>query len=122
MSHETFTAFYPSRPFWAGSKLDFQVPKDDGWFYDQMIEEVYSSETSAYAFKVCRDGRVLIRISSLERGEETAPDAEIERVGRPRSMNHEQVQHAKQLIAGGEPKRKVARLFKVSPATLYRAI
>ncbi len=32
-------------------------------------------------------------------------------VGRPRSMSHEQVQHAKTLIQGGEPKRKVARLW-----------
>ncbi len=38
-------------------------------------------------------------------------------VGRPRSMSHEQVQHAKVLVEGGEPKRKVARLFKVSTAT-----
>ena len=43
-------------------------------------------------------------------------------VGRPRSMSHEQVQHAKTLVEGGEPKRKVARLFKVSAATLYRAL
>ncbi len=43
-------------------------------------------------------------------------------VGRPRSMSHEQVQHAKSLVEGGEPKRKVARLFKVSTATLYRAL
>ena len=43
-------------------------------------------------------------------------------VGRPRSMSHEQVQHAKALVEGGEPKRKVARLFKVSAATLYRAL
>ncbi len=26
------------------------------------------------------------------------------------------------LVEGGEPKRKVARLFKVSAATLYRAL
>ena len=43
-------------------------------------------------------------------------------VGRPRSMSYEQVQHAKALVEGGEPKRKVARLFKVSTATLYRAL
>jgi len=43
-------------------------------------------------------------------------------VGRPRSMSHEQVQHAKSLVESGEPKRKVARLFKVSTATLYRAL
>ena len=43
-------------------------------------------------------------------------------VGRPCSMSHEQVQHANTLVEGGEPKRKVARLFKVSTATLYRAL
>ena len=43
-------------------------------------------------------------------------------VGRPCRMSHEQVQHAKTLVEGGEPKRKVARLFKVSTATLYRAL
>ncbi len=61
-----FTAFYPSRPFWAGSKVNFDVPKTEGWFHDQMVEEVYSRETDSYAIKVCRDGRILIRISALE--------------------------------------------------------
>ena len=43
-------------------------------------------------------------------------------VGRPRRLSYEQVQHAKALVEGGESKRKVARLFKVSDATLYRAL
>ena len=43
-------------------------------------------------------------------------------VGRPRSMSREQVQHAKALVNGGEPRRKVARLFRVSPSTLYRVL
>lgn len=69
MSRIAFTAFYPSRPFWAGSKVNFAVPRVDGWFYDQMVEEVYSRQTEAYALKICRDGRILIRISKLESGE-----------------------------------------------------
>ena len=35
---------------------------------------------------------------------------------------HEQVQHAKLLVEGGEPKRKVARLFKVGTALKLTAI
>jgi hypothetical protein len=73
-----FTAFYPSRPFWAGSKVDFTVPRVEGWFYDQMVEEVYSQQNGAYALKVCRDGRILIRISKLESGEPYETDQSIQ--------------------------------------------
>jgi hypothetical protein len=66
MSRIAYTAFYPSRPFWAVSKVNFNVLRVDGWFHDQMVEEVYSQGTDAYALKVCRDGRILIRISKLE--------------------------------------------------------
>ena len=65
-----FTAFYPSRPFWAGSKVDFQVPKAEGWFHDQMIEEVYTLGDDKFALRICRDGRITLRISDLEPGSE----------------------------------------------------
>lgn len=77
-----FTAFYPSRPFWAGSKVNFGVPRIDGWFDDQMVEEVYSRQTDAYALKVCRDGRILIRISKLESGESYETDRSIQEIVR----------------------------------------
>jgi hypothetical protein len=64
-----FTAFYPSRPFWAGSKVDFSNQNYEGWFHDQMIEEVFSQETSTYTIKVCRDGRIMMRIEALEKSE-----------------------------------------------------
>jgi len=67
MSRVAFTAFYPSRPFWAGSKVNFQVPRVEGWFHDQLAEEVYAVESGAFALRICRDGRILIRIASLER-------------------------------------------------------
>ncbi|QPK62234.1 hypothetical protein IVG45_15435 [Methylomonas sp. LL1] len=61
-----FTAFYPSRPFWAGSKVDFSNQSREGWFYDQMVEEVFLHETSTYTIKVCRDGRIMLRVEALE--------------------------------------------------------
>jgi hypothetical protein len=69
MSRVAFIAFYPSRPFWAVSKVNFQVPRVEGWFHHQMVEEVYSTNTDAFALKICRDGRILIHISSLERND-----------------------------------------------------
>lgn len=62
-----FTAFYPSRPFWAGSKIDFSDQSREGWFHDQMVEEVFSHETPEYTINVCRDGRIMLRVESLER-------------------------------------------------------
>lgn len=69
MAPVAFSGFYTSMPFWAGSAVDFRVPRVDGWFHDQMAAEVYSKETDKFALKVCRDGRILIRITSLERDE-----------------------------------------------------
>ena len=43
-------------------------------------------------------------------------------VGRPRAMSKERVEHARQLIDGGKTQRHVARILKVSPSTLYRAL
>jgi hypothetical protein len=61
-----FTAFYPSRPFWAGSKVDFADQSREGWFHDQMVEEVFSHETPTFTIKICRDGRIMLRIEALE--------------------------------------------------------
>jgi len=61
-----FTAFYPSRPFWAGSRVNFADQSCEGWFYDQMVEEVFSSETDTHTIKVCRDGRIMLRVEALE--------------------------------------------------------
>ena len=79
MPHKTgFTAFYPSRPFWAASKVDFNVPRIGCWFYDQMVEEVYSLVGDNFALKVCRDGRVLVRVQNLEPDELLSKHAPIE--------------------------------------------
>lgn len=64
-----FTAFYPSRPFWAGNKVNYKDQSYEGWFHDQMVEEVFSYESASHAIKVCRDGRIMIRVESLEQSE-----------------------------------------------------
>ncbi len=43
-------------------------------------------------------------------------------LGRPKRLSSQQVAHARDLVSQGRAKREVARLFKVSPATLYRAL
>lgn len=64
-----FTAFYPSRPFWAGSKVNFDDQSYEGWFHNQMVEEVFSRSNDTYTIKVCRDGRIMLRIEALEQDE-----------------------------------------------------
>jgi hypothetical protein len=66
MQRTRFTAFYPSRPFWACSKVNFDDRSGETWFHDQMVEEVYSQETERFSIKVCRDGRIMLRITALE--------------------------------------------------------
>jgi hypothetical protein len=66
MSQKSYTAFYSSRPFWAGSKIDFQVPPTDEWFYRQMSEVVHTANSEEFSLKVCRDGLILIQVTKLE--------------------------------------------------------
>ncbi|MFH1910992.1 MAG: hypothetical protein ABIK91_03035 [Pseudomonadota bacterium] len=73
-----FTAFYPSRPFWAGSKVNFDDQSYEGWFHDQMAEEVYNRQTDAFTIKVCRDGRIMLRIEALEHSVDGQAHAPIE--------------------------------------------
>src|SRR5712692_2830672 len=62
-----FTAFYPSRPFWAVSKIDFSDPNNLKNFHDLMSEEVYQDSSEAFSLKVSRDGRIMLRIEALEK-------------------------------------------------------
>ena len=66
MERKTYTGFYPSRPYWAVSKLDFTVPKADGWFRGQMSEVVYEKHNADVSLIICRDGQILFRIARLE--------------------------------------------------------
>ena len=60
-----FTAFYPSRPYWAGSKVNL-ADIENGRFNDQMSEEVFSQKREKYTLKVCRDGRIMLRVEAIE--------------------------------------------------------
>jgi hypothetical protein len=62
-----FTAFYPSRPFWAVSKIDFSDPNSLKNFHDLMSEEVYQDVSETFSLKISRDGRIMLRIEALER-------------------------------------------------------
>lgn len=77
MPRTHFTAFYPSRPFWAVSKVDFDVARVEGWFHGQMVEEVFTADDERVALRICRDGRILVRIASIEVSPETAEIAPI---------------------------------------------
>ena len=64
---ESYSGFYPSRPYWAGSKVDFSVPRVEGWFHDQMSEIVYATSIpDRLSLKISRDGKILIRLNELE--------------------------------------------------------
>lgn len=77
-----FTAFYPSRPFWACSEPDFSSREHEGWFHDQMAAEVFSCETDSYTIKICRDGRIMLRIEALEGDQEQDKPTGIEDIVR----------------------------------------
>lgn len=62
-----FTAFYPSRPFWAADKIDFSDPKALDAFDELMTEEVYQESNEMFSLKICRDGMIMLRVEALER-------------------------------------------------------
>jgi hypothetical protein len=66
MAKISFTGFYPSRPYWAVSRVNFHVPRVDRWFHDQMAEVMFSRDTDALSLRISRDGEILIRIARLE--------------------------------------------------------
>lgn len=60
-----FVAFYPSRPFWAVTKIDLEAPDVREHFRDRMSEEVFRKETLGYIVSVSRDGRISLNISDF---------------------------------------------------------
>lgn len=66
---EKFIGFFTSRPFWAINGIDFENPVSDttiNSFTDLMSEIVYDISSSAFSFRVCRDGMLLLQIQDLE--------------------------------------------------------
>jgi hypothetical protein len=62
-----FSAFYPSKPIWVGSRVDVTDKTQSDWFRDQMSEEVFSEESESYVIKACRDGLIMLRVLELEK-------------------------------------------------------
>lgn len=67
MKSKLFTCFYPSRPFWAVSPVNFKVNQSiPYWFTEQMSEHVYTKIGKGVEVSICRDGCILIRINRVE--------------------------------------------------------
>lgn len=66
---EKYIGFYPSRPIWVGSEIDFSQPMTPETFTSQMSEFVYQEDTDELSIRVCRDGQILFRIYSLEKNQ-----------------------------------------------------
>jgi hypothetical protein len=74
MTITEYTAFYPSKPFWAKSAInvrgiDFNDEATSGWFFEQMSEVVFSFSNDLYEIKVCRDGQMMLRMEALEQSQ-----------------------------------------------------
>ncbi|MCW2306812.1 hypothetical protein [Rhodobium gokarnense] len=66
MSIVKFTAFYPSRPYFADRKPT-SIPKSTTDFFKKMDKVVFSNDNDSFLLRVCRDGRIIVRIKSLEK-------------------------------------------------------
>ncbi len=63
---ENFTAFYTSRPFWAGDKIDFGTASANLPFTEQMAQVVFSYDTNRLRLRICKDGMVMPHVPKLE--------------------------------------------------------
>ena len=63
---ERFTAFYTTRPFWAGDAIDFDTVKPGSQFTEQMSAIVFSYDTNEFRLRICKDGMVMLHVPELE--------------------------------------------------------
>ena len=68
---ERFTAFYASRPFWAGDAIDFNAFDAASRFTKQMSAIVFSYDTNDFRLRICKDGMVMLHVPELEAEFET---------------------------------------------------
>lgn len=66
MTNKSYTAFYPSRPYWAVSAIDFLSLSETNSFPKAMEEEVLLFEQNGYVIRVCRDGEISLRVDDIE--------------------------------------------------------
>lgn len=78
MIKENYIGFYPSRPFWAISSIDFDNPDLLKSFTSLMSEEVFFYEKGSFKIKIYRDGMILFRNAHLEKLEEEGKPEPIE--------------------------------------------
>lgn len=64
--NENFTAFYTSRPFWAGDAIDFDAADADRRFRERMAEVIFSYDTNEFRLRICKDGMVMLHVPELE--------------------------------------------------------
>lgn len=78
MIRENYIGFYPSRPFWAISSIDFDAPDLLESFNSLMSEEVFVYEEGSFKIRIYRDGMILFRNANLEKLEEEEKSESIE--------------------------------------------
>jgi len=71
---ENFTAFYTSRPFWAGDPINFNAADAAPRFTERMSAMVFSYDTNAFRLRICKDGMVMLHVPELEAELETEED------------------------------------------------
>lgn len=64
-----FVALYPSRPFWAVTKIDLEAHDLREHFREKMSEFVFHKEKFGHTVTVSRDGRISLNIADLTRAE-----------------------------------------------------
>ena len=78
---ERFTAFYTSRPFWAGDAIDFDTVNENSQFTEQMSAMVFSYDTNDFRLRICKDGMVMLHVFELEAEFETGDDEKSRQIG-----------------------------------------
>jgi hypothetical protein len=61
------------------SPVDFSNQAEQGWFENQMSEVVLSKHHSEYEICICRDGRIMLRIDSLENQRQLPPEFDLKK-------------------------------------------
>ncbi len=97
--------------------------KEDGVTFTSLTDSINTSTSSGRFFF-----NIMASLAEFERemiSERTKAGLEAARargsvLGRPKRLSVEQVVQAREWIEQGKPKRHIARLLKVAPATLYR--
>ena len=63
---EKFTAFYASRPFWAGDAIDLDGTNAQSRFTELMSATVFSYDTNNFRLRICKDGMIMLHVPELE--------------------------------------------------------